>query len=175
MPQNLLAIHGVLGLICAVGEGGRILMFKGDLYKPFEVASPTRATLRGVWVQTPQAAWAVGDDGTVIHWNGHTWERVALATKQDRLTCIWGDPAFGLWIGAGKHLINYSADGQHNVLVQSDVEIRAVWGTGPRDMWLLAAGRAVMHWNGDYCAGDSLPGEGFAHQLRFARQFQWVG
>ena len=46
MPQNLLAIHGVLGLVCAVGEGGKILMFNGDLYRPREVESPTTAAGR---------------------------------------------------------------------------------------------------------------------------------
>ena len=53
MPQNLLAIHGVLGLICAVGEGGRILMFKGDIYEPFEPGSPTKATLRPTFTTNP--------------------------------------------------------------------------------------------------------------------------
>ena len=81
MPQNLLAIHGVLGLICAVGEGGRILMFRGDIYEPFEPGSPTKATLRGVWVQSPDLAWAVGDGGTVLRWNGREWHHVTVAAE----------------------------------------------------------------------------------------------
>jgi thiamine pyrophosphokinase len=45
MPQNLLAIHGVIGLVVCVGEGGRILHFAGDIYQPVEVKSPTKARL----------------------------------------------------------------------------------------------------------------------------------
>lgn len=46
MPQNLLAIHGVLGFVCAVGENGRIITFEGDVYRAKEVQSPTVDTLR---------------------------------------------------------------------------------------------------------------------------------
>src|SRR6202022_992334 len=108
----------------------------------------TRATLRGVWVQTPMSAWAVGDDGVVIHWNGHEWTRVTLA-GHDHLTCIWGHPAEGMWIGASRNLLYYGPDGRNTILVQSGAEIRAIWGTGPKDVWFLGAGRTVMHWPGE--------------------------
>ena len=65
MPQHLLAVHGVIGLVCAVGEGGRITMFRGDLYSAQEVQSPTGYTLRSVYVESPWRAWAVGDAGPV--------------------------------------------------------------------------------------------------------------
>lgn len=70
MPQNLLAINGVIGLVCAVGEGGRIEMFKGNLHRPLEVRSPTVYDLRAVYVESPWRAWVVGDGGTVLRWDG---------------------------------------------------------------------------------------------------------
>ena len=52
MPRNLLAIHGVKGLICAVGEGGKILTWKGGSYEPVAAEFPTKADLTGVWVES---------------------------------------------------------------------------------------------------------------------------
>lgn len=70
MPQNLLACHGVLGFVCAVGESGQIIHFEGDVYRAKEVQSPTTDTLRAVWVESPWSAWACGDAGTVLRWDG---------------------------------------------------------------------------------------------------------
>lgn len=159
MPHDLLAVHGnSSGLVVAVGANGRILMFGGSRYEPFPVASPTRATLRGVWVESPSSAWAVGDGGVVLRWDGHKWRHVALAGPSDSLTCIWGHPTDGIWIGGQQRLIHHDPISGSSVLVQSDVEVCSIWGTGPSDTWFLAP-RAVMRWTGDSCTGDELPGD----------------
>ena len=158
MPQNLLAINGVVGLVCAVGERGRITMFKGDLYHPVEVQSPTLHDLRGVFVESEWSAWAVGDAGTVLRWDGERWMPQAVATRLGPLNAIWGDPADGLWIGGARCIINrHPACG--SIPYQSDVEVRAIWGRGPDDLWLLCADRLAMHWDGEGCHRIPLPGD----------------
>lgn len=104
MPQNLLALHGVLGFVCAVGEGGRIIHFEGDVYRAKEVQSPTTHDLRAVWAESPYSAWACGDAGTVLRYDGAKWTPQAVATRPDALTAIWGHPADGLWVGGRRYL-----------------------------------------------------------------------
>lgn len=159
MPQNLLAIHGVLGLVCAVGENGKILMFRGDLYRPCEVESPTTATLRGVWVNSPEDAWAVGD-GELLRWDGRTWHRVLLNAKHEGFAAIWGDPADqSVWLGSKLSLMRYRTDGSGGTLVHTELAIRAIWGTGPDDVFYLCDERCLMHWKGTYINGEALPGD----------------
>ncbi len=156
MPQNLLAIHGVVGLVVAVGEGGKILHFVGDHYIPRTVESPTKATLNAVWVESPTSAWAVGE-GDILRWNGTEWYRVALAPEQQRMLTVWGFPG-DVWIGGTSSLINYRQSGA-GCYVSTTQEIRGIWGSSIDDLWCLCSGRTVMTWCGDYCEGDMLPGD----------------
>lgn len=158
MPQNLLAINGVVGLVCAVGEKGRITMFKGDIYHPVEVQSPTVHDLRAVWVESPWSAWACGDAGTVLRFDGERWTPQATGTRLDALTAIWGHPADGLWVGGRRHMFNRHPS-YGSSLYDSDAEIRAIWGRGPEDLWFICAGRLALHWTGEKVERVALPGD----------------
>ena len=158
MPQNLLACHGVLGFVCAVGDNGRIIHFEGDVYRAKEVQSPTTDTLRAVWVESPWSAWACGDAGTVLRWDGVRWWPQATATRLDALSAIWGHPADGLWFGGRRHMFNRHPT-YGSTLYDADAEIRAIWGRGPDDLWFLCAGRLALHWNGEGAQRHELPGD----------------
>ena len=159
MPQNLLAIHGVIGLIVAVGEGGKILHFHGDIYAPEEVPSPTTCNLHAVWVESPESAWVVGDGGTVLRWDGKAWLPIALASRKRELSTVWGCLEDGLWIGGRRTLIQYESGTGGSTLTHTDFAVVAIWGSGPDDIWYLAAERQVVHWNGTTCTIMELPGE----------------
>ena len=160
MPQNLLAIHGVIGLVVCVGEGGKILMFRGDIYSPIETVSPTTGTLRGVAVVSPTEAWAVGDEG-IFHFDGHAWHNAAPGAKYEGFTCVWAHPDAGVWFAGRRSLMNWPRPGesQGGLLVHSETPFRAVWGTGPKDVWFLAQGGILLHWNGTGCDAERLSGD----------------
>ena len=158
MPDHLLAVHGVLGLVCAVGEKGRITMFKGDLYHPVEAEIVTTHDLRAVFVESPWSAWACGDAGTVLRWDGARWWPQATGTRLDALNAIWGHPADGLWFGGRRHMFNRHPT-YGSSLYDADAEIRAIWGRGPDDLWFLCAGRLALHWNGEGAERHELPGD----------------
>lgn len=158
MPQNLLAVHGVIGLVVCVGEGGRILHFAGDLYQPTEPVSPTRGTLRGVAVVSPTEAWAVGDEG-IYRWDGRTWHAATLAARHEGFSAVWAHPESGVWFAGRRSLLNWQGPGHGGLMVHTDTPLRAVWGSGPRDVWFLAEGRVVMRWDGEGCQADELPGD----------------
>lgn len=151
-------IHGVNGLVVAVGEQGKIRMFKGDIYRPIEVASPTAHTLRAVWVESEWSAWACGDAGTVLRFDGEQWTCQAVATRLDALTCIWGHPDDGIWIAGRRYLLNYNR-AHGGMLIDSDVSIRAIWGRHADDLWYLCAGRQAIHWTGEKAERHELPGD----------------
>jgi endo-1,4-beta-xylanase len=44
---------------------------------------PCNTTLRAVEMVTPQNGWAVGDQGTILHWDGTAWSRVNSPTTND--------------------------------------------------------------------------------------------
>jgi hypothetical protein len=61
---------------------------------------PTSAELYGVWGSGPGDVYAVGDEGTVLHYNGQSWARIRPDTTES-LTAVWG-PSAGLTFFVGE-------------------------------------------------------------------------
>ena len=171
MPQsspkgqgNLLGIHGVVGFVVAVGERGKIIHFAGDLYEAKVMGSPTTAHLNAVYVVSERCAWAVGEQGAVLRWDGTAWATVAMGAKDDELFAVWTcretDGRDSIWIGGRDTLMVYcTATGAQGTLMRTDAILLGIWGSGPDDIWFLCKGRLVLHWNGTGCASYQLPGD----------------
>ena len=60
--------------------------------------SPTTYELKTVTMVSSTDGWAVGDGGTILHWNGSAWASVASGTNLE-LQGVWGSG--GVWaVGA---------------------------------------------------------------------------
>lgn len=173
------SISGALGLVVAVGSEGRILHFTGDIYHGVEVPSPTRANLRAVHVLSPLCAWAVGEHGTVLRWDGTAWHAVVMASLEDDLLAVWGATPEDIWVGGWGFLAQNAGNQNGTVLTRTDNTVVGVWGSGPEDVWLLCAGRLLLHWNGTTCKLHELPGdegdEYFAIGGGTADEAVWIG
>lgn len=83
-----------------------------------------------------------------------------LGAKPEGFSCIWGDTADGsIWFGAKHSILRYRPDGSGGTMVHTDLAVRAIWGTGPDDIFYLCAERGLMHWRGSYINGEVLPGD----------------
>ena len=92
------AIHGsAADNIYIVGRGGRILHYDGQELS--EVTSPTTEHLFSVFVVSPTRAFACGNHGTVIAWDGETWSVDGTGTSEE-LRGIWADATSALAVGA---------------------------------------------------------------------------
>lgn len=164
MPKNYLGIHGVENFIVAVGDNGEIIHFAGDTYQARKVDSPTKAHLHAVWVVSERCAWAVGEQGAVLRWDGTVWTTIAMEAKDDELNAVWvcpeADGRHSVWIGGLDTLIVYDpAAGAQGTLMHTSENVIGIWGSGPDDIWFLCAGRLVLHWDGVCCTVENLPGD----------------
>ncbi len=114
-PKNLYGVWGDETVVWMVGEGGTIRRMTRDRIatRVFEIVpAPGIADLRGVYGFGGDDVWAVGDDATVLHWDGHTW--TALATPFDgtsdkpRLFSVWGSGPKDVWIGGNGVMLHYT-------------------------------------------------------------------
>ncbi len=156
MKPSFLSVNGVASFVVCVGSGGRIRHFAGDLYEPLDVASPTTATLRSVWVNSPLDAWAVGEKGTILHWDGTAWSAVLLAAATDDLLSVWSCEGEA-WIGGVHRLIAHRPGGIGGMLVSAAHTIRHIWGTGPDDVFYLCDDGLVLHGSTRACQIISTP------------------
>lgn len=68
------------------------------------VASPTSATLRGVWSSSDSSIFAVGDTGAIIRYSGATWQTVTPVTSNG-LRAIWGSGPMNIYAVGDKGTI----------------------------------------------------------------------
>jgi hypothetical protein len=62
----------------------------------------------GVWGRKSNDVWAVGQNGTILHWDGTSWKSVVSGTIYD-LDGIWGSATNDAWaVGTGETILHYS-------------------------------------------------------------------
>ncbi len=66
--------------------------------------------LRGVWFSGPTDGWAVGDGGSILHWDGVTWSSVASGVTGE-LTGIWGGGPADVWAVSASVDLLYGTQG----------------------------------------------------------------
>ena len=57
---------------------------------------PQGNALRRIWGKDANNTWAVGDNGTILKWNGSSWSSQSSGTTQD-LYGVWGSDANNVW------------------------------------------------------------------------------
>jgi len=112
--RNLYGVWGNAEAVWLVGEGGvlRRMTPAGMASRVFEtIPSPVNADLRGVYGFSANDVWAVGDDATVIHWNGEAWTKIAspfdTADEKPRLFAVWGSSPNDVWIGGNGVMLHF--------------------------------------------------------------------
>lgn len=72
------------------------------------VASGTSKSLQGIWGASANDVWAVGQDGTALHYNGASWSTVNSSAFRT-LYGVWGSAANDVWaVGAGPTVVHYN-------------------------------------------------------------------
>ncbi len=110
--------------------------------------------------------WAVGDLGTVLHWNGTAWTSSNPGTTTTNFAAVWASSATDVWIvgdlGAIRHYNGTAWSASTSGTVQ---KLGDIWGSGPNDVWASGATGTLVHWNGTMWAVSTLntPLVGAAH------------
>lgn len=159
------ALHDLWGADCdagvyAVGTNGAILRFDGNSWQ--SMASGTIQRLHGVWGSDVDNVFAVGDLGTVVHWNGVAWRTLDVPSEiaEIDLLDVWGADENTIFIaGRQSSLVRYERDllsGEedwtHMQLEQLYYPLYSIWGVDKCNVW--AAGQRVMHYR---CGENGAP------------------
>jgi len=122
------------GLVCG-GDGTPNTCTVGPLWS-WEF--PTSAEdLHGVWALAPNAAWVVGNNGTVGLHDGTTLAAEASGTKA-RLADVWVDGSDVWAVGDRGTLLRRAGGLWRQVVTGIPGDYRAIAGLGSRDLWILA-------------------------------------
>ncbi len=117
----------------------------------------------------PDDMWMVGGDvgsgPMVVHHSGGAWSRVDTGTTDD-LWWVWHDGSDPWIVGAGGRVLRRNGDSFDQVVLDPDVTLFGIWGSGPTDVWtvggninLASDGAAMWHFDGQDWTAVDLPAE----------------
>jgi cysteine-rich repeat protein len=114
-------------------------------------SSPTTQSLRDVWAIDNGDMFAVGDGGTILHFNGLGWSAMASNTAAN-LDAVWGSSGSDVYaVGAGGVVMHYDGSAWAFTSIGVSVDLRGVHGTGPNDVWIVGGSSPnakAVHWDG---------------------------
>lgn len=102
---------------------------------------------------------AVGDQGTVVHWDGHTWAVQPTPTR-DPIWGVWGAARNDLWAVGGSGdgtappvMLHYDGAAWTSVAIPTLMRAGVsaffkVWGTGPDNVYVVGQRGVVLHRTG---------------------------
>jgi hypothetical protein len=98
---------------------------------------------------------AVGDDGTILHYDGSQWS-VMLTASTSSLASVWGSgPADVFTVGYDGTILHYdglrwSAMPTPAPMYASFFSFNDVWGSGPNDVFAVGYDCTILHYDGVY-------------------------
>lgn len=112
---------------------------------------PQSNDLLSVWGTNRNRAWALGNNGTALRWDGSSWMQEALAASalSRFLDGVWGQSAGTVWVvGADGAMLQY--DGSQWTLATSGTanSLYGIWGSASNDIWAVGNGGTTIHWDG---------------------------
>lgn len=108
---------------------------------------PQGNNLYRVWGASDTDAWAVGDMGTILHWNGVSWSQSPSGT-QNGLYSVWGRAANDVWaVGEAGTILHWNGVKWEPQLSTTSNDLFAIWGTSA-EVWAVGYASTTLRWDG---------------------------
>jgi hypothetical protein len=137
---------------------GKAAHWNGSVWEEYSFYPPPVDTvwgLRSVWGSSPSDVWAVGDFGTIIHWDGVEWRKVNAGITTP-ITDVWGTFANETYLICYDNITTgTSAIYKYDGSVWQKMSTIGVFNYGGSTVWkspggkLLAGGRSLLEFAGN--------------------------
>ena len=111
------------------------------------VNTPTNENLRGVSILHSTVVWAVGDNGTILCWDGNYWHLIDSPTSADFMDVDFIDLNHGWAVGTGGTILFWNGNEWKEVTTPVSNTIYGIDMLSANDGWAVGED-AILHWNG---------------------------
>jgi photosystem II stability/assembly factor-like uncharacterized protein len=115
---------------------------------------PTTSGLYGVWGSSPGDVFAVGDAGTILHYDG-TWS--TMSPLSATLLNVWGSSDNDVFaVGMLGAILHY--DGTWSAMSSLTTNnLWSVWGSSASDVFAVGEGGTILHYEGSGSTWSTMP------------------
>lgn len=111
--------------------------------------------LNAVWAANGKDMWAVGERGTIVHYDGAQWTHTAVGTTT--LYAIWGSSSTSIWaVGGTNTVLRYDGSTWTPLSSAPTGSFNRIVGTSDTDVWLFG-GTDAAHFDGAAWSTQKLP------------------
>ena len=115
----------------------------------------------GVWGTAANNAYAVGEMGTIVHWDGSLWTRVPAPALSQTLIGIWGSsPADIFAVGDGGIVEHFDGNSWSLQSTSTTEDLTGIWGSSPTDVFSVGRHGTILHYDGGVWVPQSSPSAG---------------
>lgn len=110
----------------------------------------TDKTLRSVWAASDDDVFAVGDEGTVLKFDGKDWTQTQVMPAV-RLHAVWGTASDNVYAAGDRGMVFQYNGGVWVKVYQAPLDLAfiAITGFGPHDIFAVGDEGLAVHFDGD--------------------------
>ncbi|WP_321492790.1 hypothetical protein [uncultured Desulfobacter sp.] len=127
------------------------------------LATASLPPLKGVWCGMDANVFVVGEQGTILQFDGTQWRRMISPTEEG-LNAVWGlNDADVYAVGDNGTIIHYDGSTWQIMIVQAKMDFQGIWGNSPSDLDLIgkideiASPSPILHFDGSSWTPQELP------------------
>ena len=124
-------------------------------------------TLHDVWASAANSVFAVGDNGTILHWDGSVWSPMASGTT-NTLNSVWGTSATNVFAaGANGTILRWDGSAWSPMVSGTTNTLNGVWGSDGSHVFAVGASGTVRYYDGSsWVNAPGTTGSGTTSDLR---------
>ena len=114
---------------------------------------PQGNNLNSVWSNSSNDVYAVGYNGTILHYDGATWNTMSSGTSSD-LWCIWGSSGNDLFaVGNNGTILHFNGSTWSAMASSTTSYLWGIWGSSNSDVFAVGYNGTILHYNGTEWTG----------------------
>jgi CubicO group peptidase (beta-lactamase class C family) len=116
---------------------------------PAKPSPLTRNNLNSVWGSSGTDVFAVGESGTILHYDGTVWSPMDSGSY-NFLTTVWGSSDRDVFaVGWGGTILHYDGNSWTHMNSGTFKSLWGIWGTSGDDVFAFGDGGTILHYDGN--------------------------
>jgi hypothetical protein len=116
----------------------------------------------GIWGSSGSDVFAVGEYGTILHYDGTSWSSMVSGTT-NHLTGVWGSSGNDVFaMGEYGVILHYDGSSWSFMEIDTTYNLNGVWGSSGSDVFAVGYAGTIFHYDGPssmICPSESIYGE----------------